>query len=132
MKKTAITVSALLFMVFSTGPWAQKLPEGINPGAATPGPSSSPTIVPGSGYQKFLSLLNKSTPKPVAPTPAASSFEPMFQIKGPDLRSNFWEDRETAGRTLVLQGELMKRMGEVLVEQGEAMLQESKAPAQQD
>ena len=132
MKKIAINVLILVLVIFSSCPWAQPLPRDTNPGVATPSSPIGPTIPPGSGFQSFLSLVDKSRPKPSAPTLADGSFEPMFQIKGPDMRSGFWEDRETAGRILLFQGELMKRMGEALIEQGEAMLDESKESAQQN
>jgi len=64
-----------------------------------------------------------------APRPAAQSGEPgypMFQFFGPENRASFWADPEPAGRTLILQGELMMKMGEVMIQNGRELLEKAR------
>jgi hypothetical protein len=96
-----------------------------------PIPFQATPPVPGmadTGMQKFLSLMNKNSGASGATESAGAPPYPMFQFNGPPLGPDFWVDPETAGRILVLQGELMRKMGDVLIEQGQALLRQNTPP----
>ena len=96
-----------------------------------PIPFQATPPIPGmadTGMQKFLSLMSKSAGNSGAPESAGASPYPMFQFQGPHMGSDLWADPETAGRILVLQGELMRKMGDVLIEQGQALLGQDTPP----
>ena len=115
--------------IFAGPLWAQ---ESSPKPAGVPIPFQATPPIGGmadTGMQKFLSLMNKNSGKSGAPESVGSPPYPMFQFNGPQMGADFWADPETAGRILVLQGELMRKMGDVLIEQGQALLEQGTPPA---
>lgn len=125
MKILALPISALAIFV-SAGSMAQE-PQTDNKTTAVPG-------VPGggnAGYGQLLNLMSQNARQARTASGGEAGY-PMFQFFGPDMRSAFWADPETAGRILILQGELMGKMGETLIRQGQELLGEEVEPLQEE
>ena len=127
MKTLALSLSALTICVAPLALAQESQTEG-KPSAA---PVAPVPVVPGgasSGYNQLMNLMSQSAAKQARVASAGEAGYPMFQFFGPDMRSAFWADPETAGRILILQGELMGKMGETLIRQGQELLGEEVEP----
>ena len=92
-------------------------------------PFPKPSISTMTGTDRFVQLMTKagSAARPGASTSCGQAVNPSFEFLGPALDEAFWSDPVTAGRTLLLQGELMVAAGNVLIRQGQSLLQQSQS-----